>query len=159
MGISKKNIPSDEKINNGPGLRVKQARESSGYLIGLSFSGTVRDISKGEISRERITKVIAGTRISNDEDFEKWIGGLKESPWGLDNDAEQYARDLWKKGLVEQPRLCLRSRSAYTGAGTYIRALDRGSVVYRNLGINPSGFVVYGMYRLRKMIKKAKGVN
>lgn len=100
-------------------------------VIGLSYSGTVDALVKGMVPYEKVQKVIAGTAIESEEDLATWIKDYQQYRWvEYKEEAEKIARQLWKDGKIEQPRLGKNPRIPMLYEGVWIKAGDENKIIY-----------------------------
>jgi len=75
-------------------------------MIGLSISFCVAQIVRGKMPRERVAKIIAGTKADSQEAWDSVIERYRDIYWrGIEDDAEKLLREMLAEGKIEQPRL------------------------------------------------------
>jgi len=75
-------------------------------MVGISLSGCVSSIVRGEIDYGDVEKIIASTAAPDDSSWEKVINNYKVLVWRkYPEQAGDIARRLWAQGKIEQPRL------------------------------------------------------
>lgn len=74
--------------------------------IGLSVSLCVADIARGDIAIEEVSRLIAGTRCKDVDDWSSVIKDYQEEYWSeFPDQAKAILKQLIADGKVEQPRL------------------------------------------------------
>lgn len=74
--------------------------------IGLSVSFCIADILAGTIKEENVEKIMGGTCITDDAEWEELISRYKERYWHENpEEGEAIFRRFLKAGKIEQPRL------------------------------------------------------
>ena len=75
-------------------------------MIGLSLSSCVLDILRGEVQLGEVSKIIAGTKISNDDEWRYVMEKYSKTYWYKDPEkAVRIAEQLRDQGKIEQPRV------------------------------------------------------
>lgn len=76
-------------------------------LVGLSLSGCIYDILRGEVALESVVKIVTGTRIVSGSDLDTVINQYADTYWLGHN--RQLCLELVEyflfRGMIEQPRL------------------------------------------------------
>ena len=73
-------------------------------MIGLSLSFCVRDILDGKVELDDVEKIIAGTRIHNEQDLEQVVESYMDWYWNHNPRALAIVAELFRSGRLEQPR-------------------------------------------------------
>lgn len=75
-------------------------------LTGVSLSFCIRDLCENKVQIEQVARIITGTKLASDADFEYALASYKSTYWRrFPEQAEQLARSLWSAGKIVQPRL------------------------------------------------------
>lgn len=75
-------------------------------MIGLSLSLCVRDIVEGRVELDDVEYIIAGTKISNENEFNEVCEDYKQYYWTHNPSVgKAIAEHLWNKKKILQPRL------------------------------------------------------
>ncbi|HEY4483928.1 MAG TPA: hypothetical protein VI752_01970 [Candidatus Paceibacterota bacterium] len=88
--------------------------------IGLSLSICIKGILKGEIQLEDVAKIVAGTKVQTDEQWQGLIEAYSESYWKSNpSEAVAILNRLREEGKIEQPRLMDDGRMPWLGNYIY----------------------------------------
>lgn len=78
-------------------------------LIGISLSGCVEDIVKGNVAIEDVEKIVTGTMARGDDIWQQLLADYADQRWCYgDYDPQEcvrIAQQLKDDGKIEQPRL------------------------------------------------------
>jgi hypothetical protein len=100
--------------------------------IGLSLSLCIMDIIEDKINFGEVEKIIAGTRIPNEESLNNQLIIYRNHYWYKNPDkAEAICRQLFSEGKIEQPRLTDNNRYPSIGetGSTWVESEDE--IVWR----------------------------
>lgn len=94
--------------------------------IGLSVSFCIRDMVMGKVNPADVSKIIAGTAIRTQVDFEKVVTAYRDVYWrGSNPDAcEALFCEFWDAGKIEQPRV-IDGRCPFIADGWWIDSEDQ----------------------------------
>ncbi len=80
-------------------------------MIGVSVSGCIADICRGEKGINDFEKIVGGTCCANEKDWEIVIETYSKTFWqDFPQEAERVLRKLLAEGRIVQPRLTNNSR-------------------------------------------------
>lgn len=75
-------------------------------LVGLSLSFCIKDIIRGNVREEDVVRLVTATSAPNRRVFEKVLAAYRRAYWYVAPKKATYlARRMWRKGMIEQPRL------------------------------------------------------
>lgn len=104
-------------------------------LVGLSLSFCVTDILRGCIALEDVTKLVTGTQLRDEADWEKCLGEYCQTYWRDDPlEALAIVRQLRESGRIEQPRLENEAHYPLIYAGNWVTSSDQG-IIWSDLSV------------------------